>query len=131
MNNDIKNRMYLKVSYSILDWGWIHEPNTFLVFMHLMLLANRKPHEYMGDTIQRGEVLASYEFLAQHTGLSVQNVRTAIKHLKQTNTITHRKIAKTNVFFITTFNEHQSLGIKNDNELTQSNPSNIDDFKNS
>ncbi len=119
MENEIKNKMYLKVCYSILDWGWINEPNTFLVFMHLMLLANRKPHAYMNDVIQRGEVMASYEFLAKQTGLSIQNVRTAIKHLKETNTITHRKIAKTNVFFIPSFCEHQSLGIKNGNDITQ------------
>lgn len=118
MNNDIKNKMYLKISYSILDWGWIHKPNTFLVFIHLMLLANRKPHGYMGDIIDRGEVLASYDFLAEQTGLSVQNVRTAIKHLKATNTIKHRKVNNINVFSIPSFSEHQSLGIKADNDAT-------------
>lgn len=118
MQNDIKNRMYLKISYSILDWGWIHDPKTFLVFIHLMLLANRKPREYMGDTIKRGEVLASYEFLAKHTGLSIQNVRTAINHLKKTNTVKHRKINNTNVFFIPSFEEHQSLGIPKDEKST-------------
>lgn len=111
MNDIMKNKMYLKVSYSILEWGWIHDPKTFVVFMHLMLLANRKPHEYMGDVIKRGEVLASYEFLAEHTGLSIQNVRTAIKHLKASNTIKHRKVGKTNVFFIPSFSQQQSLGI--------------------
>lgn len=111
MINEIKSKMYLKVPYSILDWGWIHEPKTFTVFIHLMLLANRKPHDYMGDTINRGEILASYDFLAKQTGLSIQNVRTGIKHLKQTNTIKHRKINGINVFFIPDFEKHQSLGI--------------------
>lgn len=110
MSNEIKNKMYLKVPYSILDWGWIHDPNTFLVYMHLMLLANRKPHDYMGDTINRGEILASYDFLAKQTGLSIQNVRTAIKHLKQTNTINHRKINGTNVFLLSDFEKNQLLG---------------------
>ena len=117
MTNEMKNKMYLKVSYSILDWGWIHEPKTFTVFMHLMLLANRKPHGYMGDTINRGEILASYDFLAKQTGLSIQNVRTAIKHLKQTNTIKHRKINGVNVFFIPDFDKHQSLGIPEQQDI--------------
>ena len=111
MKNEIKNRMYLKVPYSILDWGWIHNPKTFTVYMHLMLLANRKPHEHMGDTINRGEILASYDFLAKQTGLSIQNVRTAIKHLKQSNTVKHRIVNGVNVFFLPDFEKHQSLGI--------------------
>lgn len=110
MENEIKKRMYLKICYSILDWEWINEPNTFLVFIHLMLLANRKPHPYKGDIIKRGEVLASYEYLAGHSGLSIQNVRTAINHLKKSGTITHRKIHKTNVFFIPSFEKHQESG---------------------
>lgn len=111
-NDDIRNRVYLKIPYSVLDCGWTHCPNTFLVFIHLMLLANRKPHNYKGDVIDRGEVLASYEFLASHSGLSVQNVRTAVKNLKQSNMITHRKIDRTNVFRITKYMDYQSLGIK-------------------
>lgn len=123
MSNDIKNKMYLKLPYSILDWGWIHDPNTFLVYIHMMLLANRKPHEYMGDTINRGELLASYDFLAKQTGLSIQNVRTAIKHLKQTNTVKHRKVSGINVFLLSDFEKHQSFGIPdNQNRATDGQP---------
>ena len=119
-NDDIKSRIYLKIPYSILDCGWVSTPNTFLVFIHLMLLANRKPHEYKEGVIDRGEVLASYEFLAEHTGLTVQNVRTAIKNLKRVNMITHRKINRTNVFRVTKYMDYQSLGIKNHTENTGS-----------
>jgi DNA-binding transcriptional regulator YhcF (GntR family) len=72
-----------------------------------MLLANRNPHNYMGGVIDRGEVLASYEFLAKHTGLSVQNVRTAISNLKKTNMIKHRIINGTNVFTIVKYMDYQ------------------------
>lgn len=117
-NADIRNMIYLKIPYSILDCGWISSPNTFLVFIHMMLLANRKPHNYKGDVIDRGEVLASYEFLASHTGLSVQNVRTAVKNLKKSNMISHRKIDRTNVFRIIKYMDYQSLGTKKDRENT-------------
>lgn len=115
-NDDIKSRVYLKIPYSILDCGWVNSPNTFLVFMHLMLLANRKPHRYMDGIIDRGEVLASYAFLAEHTGLSIQNVRTAVNNLKKSNMITSRKINRTNIFRITKFMDYQSLGKKNPTE---------------
>lgn len=117
-NNDIRDSIYLKVPYSILDCGWIDSPKTFTVFMHLMLLANRKPHVYKDDIIDRGEVLASYEFLAKHTGLSLQNVRTAVKNLKKSNMITHRITDGINVFRITKYMDYQSMGANSNNEST-------------
>ena len=117
-NDDIRSRIYLKIPYSILDCGWTNSPNTFLVFIHLMLLANRKPHHYKDGVIDRGEVLASYEFLAGLTGLSVQNVRTAVKNLKKANMVSHRKIEGTNVFRIEKYMDYQSLGIKQNTFLT-------------
>lgn len=117
-NDDIRNRIYLKIPYSVLDCGWRSSPNTFLVFIYLMLLANRKPHLYKDGVIDRGEVLASYEFLADYTGLSLQNVRTAIKNLKKANMISHRKIDRTNVFRIIKYMDYQSLGIKSNNSAT-------------
>ena len=117
--NDIRNSIYLKVPYSVLDCGWISSPRTFAVFMHLMLLANRKPHDYKDGVIDSGEVLASYEFLAKHSGLSVQNVRTAVKNLKKSNMISVRQIDGKNVIRILKYMDYQSLGIKAADEVTE------------
>ena len=118
VENDIRNSMYLKIPYSILDCGWADTPNTFTVFIHLMLLANRKAKRYKNSIIDRGEVLASYEFLAAHSGLSIQNVRTAVKNLIKSDMITARTIDGTNVFRITKYMDYQALGTTTNHELT-------------
>lgn len=117
--NDIRNSIYLKVPYSVLDCGWASSPRTFAVFIHLMLHANRKPHRYKNSVIDSGEVLASYEFLAKHSGLSVQNVRTAVKNLIKSDMISVRKIDGKNVFRIEKYMDYQSLGVKVTNEITE------------
>ena len=108
MDQDVRKKIYIKLFYSFLDWEWIDCPNTLVVFIHLLLNANRKPKRYGTDVIKAGEVLASYNFLAEKTGLSIQQVRTAIDHLIATHDITHRTINKTNVFTIVSYNKWQS-----------------------
>lgn len=124
MEAEIRKKMYIKVYYSLLDWEWYSEPNTFRVFMHLLLTANRKDHPYQGDVIRRGEVMASREYLAKSTGLSIQNVRTAIKNLKSTGEITQRKIGKTNVFTIVSFSKWQGDNQIFNHESTANQPRN-------
>ena len=75
VDEDIKKKIYLKIFYSLMDWEWFHDPNTLLVFIHLLLLANRKPQKYEGSVINRGEVLASFDFLAKNSGLAMSELR--------------------------------------------------------
>ena len=96
----MRKKMFVKLYYSLLDWAWINNPNTLVVFIHLLLNANRKNKPYKKGVICKGEVLASYDFLAEKTGLSVQKVRTAINNLLETKDISKRKIGCVNVFSI-------------------------------
>jgi len=100
LENEMRKKMFVKLYYSLLDWAWINNPNTLVVFIHLLLNANRKNKPYKNGVICKGEVLASYDFLAEKTGLSVQKVRTAINNLLETKDISKRKIGCVNVFSI-------------------------------
>ncbi len=113
--------MFIKLYYSLLDWEWSTEPSTFRVFIHLLLTANRKPRPYNGEMIYRGEVLASYEFISQSTGLSIQNVRTAINNLLSTNTITKRKVDSVNVYNIVNYNKWQNSRYDSDKSFNNKN----------
>lgn len=115
--------MYIKVYYSLLDWEWYAEPNTFRVFLHLLLTANRKDKPYRGDVIKRGEVLASAEYIANKTGLSIQSVKTALKNLLKTREITKRKIGKTNVYSIVSYSRWQGANHEITHKLTANQPS--------
>lgn len=79
---------YIKLNRKILEWGWYTDTNTFKLFLHLLLSANYKDGEFLGIQIMRGQALKSISKLSFETGLTVQNVRTAINHLKSTREIT-------------------------------------------
>lgn len=118
MDENIRDRVYLKLYYSLLDWEWISDPNTLVVFIHLLLNANRKAKKFGKGVIRRGDVLASLSFLAEKTGLSVQNVRTALEHLQSTHDITQRMIGKNAVYSIVSYDKWQSANTNTNNEPT-------------
>lgn len=91
------DRTYIKVFRKILSWGWYGDTNTFRVFMHILLRANYEPSEYRGVTIPAGGCVFGYNAWAKQLGLSVQQVRTAIDHLKSTGEITMQSTNKFSV----------------------------------
>lgn len=58
------------------------------MFVHLLLTANWADGECKGVPLKRGQRLVTLKELAAETGLSVQNVRTALKHLELTRELT-------------------------------------------
>lgn len=79
---------FLQISRSIVDWDWYTDSNTLRVFLHLLLKAQYVDKQYQGIMIKRGQVVTSRSILSKELGISEQNVRTALAHLKSTNEIT-------------------------------------------
>jgi len=48
---------WIKIHRKLLDWEWYDEPNTFRLFLHLLLKANHKPRNYRGVIIETGQVV--------------------------------------------------------------------------
>ena len=79
---------YIKIDRNIIRWRWFKNTNTLIVFLWLLLEANVSDHEFEHEMIHRGEVATSYKTIGISTGLTIQEVRTAILHLKSTGEIT-------------------------------------------
>lgn len=105
---------FVKIHRKITQWRWYHDANTFRVFFHLILTANYEDRNFETITVKRGERVISYSKLAGELKLSEQNVRTAIKHLKETDEITVRSHAKFSVITINNYNQYQA----SDRQLT-------------
>ena len=99
---------WIKIDRNILRWGWYKDNNTKALFIHLLLMANIKPNMFMGVQIGRGELATSYKSLSEQTGMSVQNVRTALNHLKLTGEITSSQHSKFSVISIVNYDLYQS-----------------------
>lgn len=79
---------YVKIYRAITDWEWFQDPNTLQLWLYILIRVNYEPSRFRGIKVGRGEMIESLQELAEHTGLTVNKVRTALDHLKTTREIT-------------------------------------------
>lgn len=79
---------YIKQTRSLEEWEYYGSPNDITVLTHLQHRASFKPHGYKGVWLDVGQCVIGYEELGRECGLSYQNVRTCIKHMKKTGVLT-------------------------------------------
>ena len=86
---------FIKLFRKMLDWEWYTDVNTTKIFIHCLLRANHATGRWMGIEIEPGQFVTSLPKLAEENGMSVQQVRTALKHLMKTGDLsddTEKKI---------------------------------------
>ena len=111
---------WIKLNRNMLEWRWYKDQNTKALFIHLLIKASIKNQDYRDVSVRRGELVTSLATLANETGLSIQNVRTALGHLKSTGEVTIKKVGKISVISIPQYERYQD-------DLTQSLTSNQQD----
>lgn len=79
---------WVKEHRKMMEWEWYTDVNTCHLFRHLILKANHKDKSWRGTLIKRGQLITSRDKLAEETGLSPQQIRTALNKLKSTSNIT-------------------------------------------
>lgn len=100
---------YIKLHRSMLEWEWYGKINTKVLFIHMLLKANWKEGKFQGKVIPRGSFVSSISKLAEETQLTVDEVRTAIKHLISTDEITKQNFSKYTVFTIKNYIKYQDI----------------------
>lgn len=101
---------YVKISRKILEWEWYTDINTKVLFLHILLKANWKPGRFQGTDVPRGSFVTSQQNLALETGLTLKNVRTALKHLENTGEVAVDRHPKFSVITIKNYDKYQSGG---------------------
>ena len=113
---------YIKIYRNILEWEWWSDINTYRLFTYMVLKANWKDGRFKGLDIPKGSFVSSVSKLSDETSLTVNEVRTALKHLIHTNEITSKSHGKFTVFTVNNYCLYQE-----DNEqLTSTNNSQED-----
>ncbi len=112
---------FISLNRKIKDWKWYKRPNTFRLFIHILLKANFKDKEWEGIKIKRGTFITSADKLALELGLSRQKIRTALRHLTETKEI---KVSTNPMHTLITVNKYDEYQIKEgDNQpLTNQQP---------
>lgn len=100
---------WIKFFRQFTKWEWYKDTNVKSLFIHLLLSANHKDKNWKGVLIKKGQLITSINSLSEETGLSVQNIRTALNKLKSTNEITIETTSKYTLITIEKYAFYQSI----------------------
>ena len=109
---------YIKLYSKMLKWEWYDDINTKVVFLHCLLRANWKAGSWHGINYEPGQFITSLPTLAEETQLSIQQVRTALDHLKSTGEITSNQQAKCRIITVVKWNEYQGDNRQSNRQAT-------------
>lgn len=98
---------FIKVHRKLIQWGWYQDHVVKDLFLHLLLTASFKESEWMGRTIQKGQLITSYGNLANELGFSVQQIRTAVNKLKSTGEITTQSTNRFTIITVVNWGKYQ------------------------
>ena len=112
------NAGFILLYRQITEWEWYQNPNTFRVFLHILLKANFTDGRFEGREVKRGQLVTSLPKLSQQTKLTIQQVRTAIKHLISTGEITDEGTSQYRIITVVKYNEYQQDNRQNNRQVT-------------
>lgn len=81
---------YVCMHRKILNWEWYDDIPVRVLFEHLIYTVNWTNATWHGIEIKAGQRVTFRERLATETGLSEQQVRTALKKLQKTRRNNHQ-----------------------------------------
>ena len=109
---------WVKLHRQILEWEWYSDNNCFRLFLHLLLKANHKERRFKGMELEIGTIVTSRDLLARETGLTGQQIRTALNKLILTNEITSVSSPQGTIIQIVNYEKYQIAT----NEITNEQP---------
>lgn len=90
-----------------LKWEWWDNLPVRTLFIYMLLRANYEETEWRGVKLRRGEFITSRRSLAKATGLTEQQVKTALKNLQTTHEITSKSTNKQTTVYICKYDDYQ------------------------
>jgi len=111
----IENTGYIKLWRKFTSWEWHDNPNVVTLFIHCLLMANWEDKRWQGVEIKRGEFATTYKHLSDTTGLTIQQVRTALKKLEDSGeVVTNKKRGRSHTFIrVCKYDDYQDQQINN------------------
>lgn len=107
---------FIKVYRKFMEWEWYTDVNVTKLFLHCLLRANWKSGNWQGINYKAGEFITSLPSLSEETGLSIQQIRTALDKListgeltsRTTDSLTGRKLSKSRIIAVNNWDNYQS-----------------------
>lgn len=115
---------YISLHRKILKWEWFRDSATFHTFIYLLLSANYEPGMFKGMRIERGQVVTSIPKICEDCQQTIQQTRTAIKHLQLTGEITDKATPHYRIITIVRYDEYQQANRQSNGQLTDNQQTN-------
>lgn len=109
---------FVIVDKKIMEWEWYKDVYTYKLFTHALWKANWKAGSFKGVEVPRGAFVTSLPKLAEESGLSIQQTRTALKHLILTGELTDKAYSKFRVITVNNYDMYQSPNSITNSQLT-------------
>ena len=101
---------YIKLSRKVLAWHWYTNPNTFRLFIHLLLKATHTSVRWQNIELLPGQLMTGRKVLAVELKLSEREIRTALKNLLSTSEIAIIPTSKFSIITICNWDVYQQSG---------------------
>ena len=105
---------YIKLNRKIEDWCWHDHPVTFTVWIHILVNCNYEEKDWHGIKIGAGQMVTSIKKFAKQCGLTVPQIRNAIKNLQRTGEITCKSGNQFTLITVKKWTQYQAKNIAND-----------------
>ena len=115
---------FIKIYRSIVEWEWYTDIPVRVLFEHCLLKANHTEKRWRGEIIPRGSFITSLENLSYETGLTVSQVRTALKKLNLTNEIASKGHSSYSVITVNNYDLFQLNDKQNDKQIANKSQTN-------
>lgn len=99
---------WIKIYRKFSEWEWHDVPNMVSVWVHLLILANFEDKQWHDTIIERGQIVIGLESFSKTIGVTVQELRTCIKRLCNSNMITTKSTNKYTIITICNYDKYQS-----------------------
>lgn len=104
----VKMNGFIKLHRQMAEWEWYTDLPVKVLFLHLLLMANYEDGKWRGITVKRGQRVTSIQKLSDETGLTPQQVRTALDKLSQTGEITCQATNRYTLINVENYTKYQT-----------------------
>ena len=116
------NNGYIRLHRKFLEWEWLQNPNDVSLFIHLLLMTNWKDSKYKDIDVPRGSLVTGRKELSKKVGVTEQQIRTSLNHLKSTNVITTKSYSKFSIISINNYDKYQVVNQEDNQQPTSNKP---------
>lgn len=109
---------WIKLHRSLINWEWWDDHNTTRILIYLLISVNYEQKKWMGQTIEPGQLITSWDKLSENTGMTVRQCRTSIEKLEKSDQITRKSTNKWQAITLLKWDKLQGDDSTNDKPAT-------------